>query len=117
MPNLNVFGTNYNTVDGTGVRDYIHVVDLAKGHIAALNKCLTPGYKVFNLGTGRGTSVLQLVTAFEKASGITIPLKLTDRRPGDAETLVCVPTRANVELEWTAELSIDEMCKDNWNRV
>ena len=96
LPHLNVFGTDYNTVDGTGVRDYIHVVDLAKGHTAALAKQNElKGFNVFNLGTGNGTSVLQLVAAFEKASGIKIKTIMTDRRPGDAEKCTAIPGKAN----------------------
>ena len=116
LPHLNVFGTDYNTVDGTGVRDYIHVVDLAKGHIAALNKkAELQGFQVFNLGTGNGTSVLQLVSAFESASGLKIKTVLTDRRPGDAETTLAIPDRANTVLEWKTQFNVEDMCRDTWN--
>lgn len=115
---MNVFGTDYNTIDGTGVRDYIHVMDLAKGHISSLNKSNElKGYNVFNLGTGRGTSVLELVSAFEKVSSIKIPLNKTERRAGDAETLLAIPDKANKELGWVANLTIEDMCKDTWNWV
>jgi UDP-glucose 4-epimerase len=118
LPQLNVFGTDYNTPDGTGVRDFIHVVDLAKGHTAALAKQnKLKGFNVFNLGTGNGTSVLELVAAFERISGIQIKLNKTDRRPGDAEKLLAIPTRANEVLEWKADLTIDDMCRDTWNWV
>lgn len=95
LPELGVFGNDYNTIDGTGVRDYIHVVDLAKGHLAALAKDDLKGYHVFNLGTGNGTSVLELVTAFEKASGVKIPYSIKPRRDGDAEQCLAIPEKAN----------------------
>jgi UDP-glucose 4-epimerase len=117
-----VFGTDYDTPDGTGVRDFIHVTDLAKGHTAALraqsdkDKPLT-GYVAINLGTGRGTSVLELVSAFERASGIKIEKKFTDRRPGDVTKLVAKPSLAKELLDWETELTIDDMCRDSWNWV
>jgi UDP-glucose 4-epimerase len=115
LPHLNVFGTDYNTKDGTGVRDFIHVTDLATGHVAALRKQSgLVGYHEINLGTGNGTSVLELVAAFEKASGLEIKKVLTDRRPGDVAQLLAVPKKANDLLEWKAELGIDEMCRDSW---
>jgi len=118
LPHLNVFGTDYDTKDGTGVRDYIHVVDLAKGHIAALKKLPElKGFNVYNLGTGNGTSVLELVASFEKASGVKIPLVKTDRRPGDAVQLLAIPDKAEKELGWKATLTIDDMCRDTWNWV
>lgn len=118
LPHLNVFGTDYNTPDGTGVRDFIHVVDLAKGHTAALVKhAQLKGFNEFNLGTGNGTSVLELVAAFEKVSGIEIPLNKTGRRAGDAEKLLAIPTKANNVLEWSAPLTIEDMCRDTWNWV
>ena len=122
LPHLNVFGTDYPTPDGTGVRDYIHVTDLAKGHTAALRalhreeKPLT-GYVAINLGTGRGTSVLELVSAFERASGIKIEKKLTARRPGDVTKLVAMPSLAKELLDWETALTIDDMCRDAWNWV
>ncbi|KAL6986426.1 UDP-glucose 4-epimerase [Sarracenia purpurea var. burkii] len=116
-PALTVFGTDYSTIDGTGVRDYIHVVDLADGHIAALNKLSEPsvGCEVYNLGTGKGTSVLEMVTAFEKASGKKIPLVFAGRRPGDAEIVFGSTDKAEHELNWKAKYGIDEMCRDQWN--
>ncbi|KAK4262903.1 hypothetical protein QN277_028396 [Acacia crassicarpa] len=116
-PALTVFGNDYNTVDGTGVRDYIHVVDLADGHIAALRKLNDPdiGCEVYNLGTGKGTSVLQIVKAFEKASGKKIPLVMAGRRPGDAEIVYASTEKAERELKWTAKYGIEEMCRDQWN--
>ncbi len=114
---LSVFGTDYDTRDGTGVRDYIHVVDLADGHLAALNKVFSPddvGCEVFNLGTGTGTTVLGMVAAFEKACGNKLPVKLTDRRPGDVAQLFCSPAKAKEELGWTAKYGIEDCCKDQW---
>ncbi|KAL6979451.1 UDP-glucose 4-epimerase [Sarracenia purpurea var. burkii] len=116
-PALTVFGTDYLTKDGTGVRDYIHVVDLADGHIAALNKLSDPsvGCEVYNLGTGKGTSVLEMVAAFEKASGKKIPLVFAGRRPGDAEIVYASTGKAEHELNWKAKYGIEEMCRDQWN--
>ena len=112
---LNVYGDDYDTVDGTGVRDYIHVVDLAKGHLKALNKtCKETGVNIYNLGTGRGYSVLEVVNAFEKASGVKVPYKIVDRRPGDLATCYSDPTKAKEELNWVAEKGIDEMCADSY---
>lgn len=114
---MNVFGTDYKTVDGTGVRDYIHVVDLARGHTAALRKKDLRGYTVYNLGTGNGTSVLQLVAAFEKASGLKIPTVMCGRRAGDAEKIMAIPEKANKELGWQCQYNIDDMCRDTFNWV
>lgn len=115
LKELSVFGNDYNTPDGTGVRDYIHVVDLAKGHIKALEKLDTKsGLITYNLGTGNGYSVLDLVKAFSKASGREIPYKIVDRRPGDIATCYADPKKANIELGWIAEKSIEEMCEDSW---
>ncbi|PKI77904.1 UDP-glucose 4-epimerase GEPI48-like [Punica granatum] len=116
-PALTVFGTDYSTVDGTGVRDYIHVVDLADGHIAALRKLDESGVgcEVYNLGTGKGTSVLEMVAAFERASGKKIPLVMAGRRPGDAEIVYASTEKAEHELNWTAKYGIEEMCRDQWN--
>ncbi|RDX71653.1 hypothetical protein CR513_48969 [Mucuna pruriens] len=116
-PALTVFGNDYNTSDGTGVRDYIHVVDLADGHIAALLKLDEPniGCEVYNLGTGKGTSVLEMVAAFEKASGKKIPLVMAGRRPGDAEIVYASTKKAERELKWKAKYGIEEMCRDQWN--
>ncbi|HOO26265.1 MAG TPA: UDP-glucose 4-epimerase GalE [Clostridiales bacterium] len=112
---LRVYGNDYPTIDGTGVRDYIHVVDLAAGHVKALEKILTgPGCDIYNLGTGKGNSVLQVVAAFEKASGVKIPYKFFDRRPGDIAENFADPAKANAELGWYAERGLDEMCEDSW---
>ncbi|CAB3996828.1 UDP-glucose 4-epimerase [Paramuricea clavata] len=110
---LNVFGNDYNTTDGTGVRDYIHVVDLALGHVAALKYMMQDncGFKVYNLGTGRGQSVLEMVKAVEKSSGKKIAYKITERRAGDVATCYADPTLAEKELGWKTERSLDEMCK------
>lgn len=113
---LGVFGNDYPTPDGTGVRDYIHVVDLAKGHVAALQaierKC---GMSVFNLGTGHGYSVLQLVEAFKKANHIDIPYSIKARRSGDIATCYSDPSKAEKELGWKAQYSLEDMCRDAWN--
>ncbi|XP_010422027.1 PREDICTED: UDP-glucose 4-epimerase 5 [Camelina sativa] len=116
-PHLTVFGNDYNTKDGTGVRDYIHVIDLADGHIAALRKLedCKIGCEVYNLGTGNGTSVLEMVDAFEKASGKKIPLVIAGRRAGDAEVVYASTERAETELNWKAKYGIEEMCRDLWN--
>lgn len=115
LKELNVFGNDYNTPDGTGVRDYIHVVDLAKGHIKALDKLKTNcGLVTYNLGTGNGYSVLYIVNAFSKASGQDVPYKIVARRPGDVAMCYADPTKANVELGWKAEYGIKEMCEDTW---
>ncbi|XP_010279559.1 PREDICTED: UDP-glucose 4-epimerase GEPI48-like [Nelumbo nucifera] len=116
-PALTVFGSDYSTKDGTGVRDYIHVVDLSDGHIAALQKLFESkiGCEVYNLGTGKGTSVLEMVAAFEKASGQKIPLVMAARRPGDVETLYALTDKAENELKWKAKYGIDEMCRDQWS--
>lgn len=110
---LRVFGNDYPTVDGTGVRDYIHVVDLAEGHVAALNH-LQSGVHVYNLGTGNGTSVLQIVKAFEEANGLTIPYEVVDRRPGDIAECYADATKAERELGWTAKKDIVSMSRDSW---
>uniref|UniRef100_A0A287A8P8 UDP-glucose 4-epimerase n=2 Tax=Sus scrofa TaxID=9823 RepID=A0A287A8P8_PIG len=112
---LNVFGNDYDTEDGTGVRDYIHVVDLAKGHIAALRKLKEQcGCRIYNLGTGTGYSVLQMVRAMEKASGKKIPYKVVARREGDVAACYANPSLALKELGWTAALGLDRMCEDLW---
>ncbi len=118
LPELNVFGDDYPTVDGTGVRDYIHVVDLAKGHLKAIEKLeANPklGLKIYNLGTGNGYSVLQIVKAFEKASGKPVPYKIRPRREGDIAECWADPSLALAELGWKAERGIEEMCRDAWN--
>lgn len=112
---VRVFGDDYPTPDGTGVRDYIHVVDLAVGHLRALEKLATnPGMVVCNLGTGRGYSVLEMIKAMENASGRSIPYEIVARRPGDVAECYADPTFAEKELGWTAERGIDEMCRDAW---
>ncbi|XP_024371982.1 UDP-glucose 4-epimerase 5 [Physcomitrium patens] len=114
---LTVFGTDYNTKDGTGVRDYIHVQDLATGHSAALHKLFTTpdiGCTAYNLGTGKGTSVLEIVAAFEKAAGLKIPLRIAGRRPGDCSVVYTATEKARKELGWKAQNGIDEMCRDQW---
>lgn len=116
LDKLHVFGDDYATLDGTGVRDYIHVVDLAKGHVKALKaieeNC---GVAIYNLGTGRGYSVLEVVHAFEKVSGVTIPYVIEDRRPGDIAVCYSDPGKAKRELGWKAEYDIYDMCRDSWN--
>lgn len=116
LKELSVFGNDYDTKDGTGVRDYIHVVDLALGHIKALDKLVeNSGLVTYNLGTGNGYSVLDLVEAFAKASGREVPYKIVDRRPGDVAVCYADPKKANKELGWFATKNIDDMCKDSWN--
>lgn len=115
---LTVYGNDYNTPDGTGIRDYIHVVDLAKGHLKALDKIRTEkGAKIYNLGTGNGYSVLDLVTNFEKVNGVKVNYKIGPRRPGDIAACYADPTKAKEELGWEAEKGIEEMCKDSWNFI
>ena len=115
-PFLNVFGNDYNTPDGTGVRDYIHVVDLAAGHLAALRKLEEkPGLVIYNLGTGKGTSVLDLVKAFEQANNLTIPYEIKPRRPGDVDENYADATKAFEEMGWKANLNIVDACRDSWN--
>lgn len=115
LPELSVFGGDYDTIDGTGVRDFIHVVDLAKGHIATLAKLFTnPGVVIYNLGTGNGFSVLEMVKGFEKACQKKIPYRITDRRPGDIAACWADPEKARIELGWAAEMTLDDMCEDTW---
>ncbi|WP_103663786.1 UDP-glucose 4-epimerase GalE [Gracilimonas amylolytica] len=115
LEKLSVFGGDYPTADGTGVRDYIHVVDLAVGHLKALEKLESnPGLIVHNLGTGKGSSVLDMVKAFENASGKKVPYEITDRRPGDIAECYADPTKAENELNWKAERNITQMCEDTW---
>lgn len=115
-PELSVFGNDYDTVDGTGVRDYIHVIDLALGHIKALEKIsTTEGVHTYNLGSGQGTSVLELVQAFEKVNGVPVPYKIVDRRPGDVATCYANADKALAELNWKTEKTIEDMCRDTWN--
>jgi UDP-glucose 4-epimerase len=115
LDKLNIFGGNYDTIDGTGVRDYIHVVDLAKGHIKALHALKDmPQILIFNLGTGNGYSVLDIVKTFEKASGKIIPFEIVERRPGDVATCYADSNFAKSFLGWTAENGLKEMCEDTW---
>lgn len=115
LERLSVFGDNYDTHDGTGVRDYIHVVDLAQGHVKALEKLKTNcGLVTYNLGTGKGYSVLDMVKSFSGASGQDIPYKIVDRRPGDVAKCYADPTKANIELGWKAKYGVKEMCEDAW---
>lgn len=114
-PHLNVYGNDYNTPDGTGVRDYIHVVDLARGHLCALKKLEeNPGLVIYNLGTGKGTSVLELVAAFEKANNIKIPYIICPRRPGDVDENYADATKAYLEMNFKTELNIEDACRDSW---
>ena len=116
LKQLNVYGNDYNTIDGTGVRDYIHVIDLANGHIKALQKLEAEhvGVREYNLGTGNGFSVLQMIQAFEKACGKPISYKIVQRRPGDIAACFANCDRAKIELEFTAAKGLDEMCRDSW---
>jgi len=115
LEKLHVYGDDYPTPDGTGVRDYIHVVDLAHGHVKALQKLENePGIATYNLGTGRGYSVMEMLKAFKKVSGRDIPYEIVPRRPGDIATNYADPTLAEKELNWKATRSIDEMCADSW---
>ena len=122
---LGIFGNDYDTHDGTGVRDYIHVVDLARGHVAALkvfenrnvissHDGIENGLYIYNLGTGHGYSVLDVVKAFEKVNGVKIPYVIKERRPGDIATCYCNPSKAKEELGWEAQYGIEEMCRDSW---
>lgn len=115
LPYLSVFGNDYDTPDGTGVRDYIHVVDLAKGHVLAIEKYATPGVHIYNLGTGKGYSVLDIVETFKRVNDVKVPYVIVERRPGDIATCYADPSRAKVELGWVAEKELEEMCKDSWN--
>ena len=116
LKEVQVFGNDYPTVDGTGVRDYIHVVDLAKGHVAALQKIEgTAGLNIYNLGTGKGYSVLEIIQNMEKAVGKPIPYKIVDRRPGDIATCYADSTKAKEELGWEAQFDITRMCQDAWH--
>jgi UDP-glucose 4-epimerase len=115
LPEVNVMGSDYDTPDGTGIRDYIHVVDLAIGHIKTLQKLATnPGVVTYNLGTGRGYSVLEMITAYERAAGKKISYKLVERRPGDVATTYADPSKAQKELFWVAERDLDDICRDSW---
>ena len=115
LKEIGVFGNDYNTPDGTGVRDYIHVVDLAKGHLAAIEKLTKPGVYTYNLGTGIGYSVLDVIHAFEKACGHKLPYSIKPRRAGDIASSYTSPDKAKRELGWEAKLGIDDMCASLWN--
>jgi UDP-glucose 4-epimerase len=117
LDHVNVFGNDYPTPDGTGVRDYIHVVDLALGHIAAIEKCTTPGVHIYNLGTGHGYSVLEVIKAFSKACGKEIPYVIAPRRPGDVAACYASSAKAEKELGWKAKYDLDDMCASQWNWV
>ena len=113
---LSIFGNDYDTPDGTGVRDYIHVVDLAKGHVAAVKyACANNGCEVFNLGTGTGYSVLDMVNAFRSVNNVEVPYVITDRRPGDIATCYADPAKSAELLDWKAEHNLEDMCRDSWN--
>lgn len=115
LSEVSVFGGDYDTIDGTGVRDYIHVVDLSLGHLKALMKLKdATGVHTYNLGTGHGYSVLEMISAFQQASGSPIPYRITDRRPGDIAVCYAETAKAEAELGWRAERGIEEMCKDTW---
>ena len=115
LPKLRVFGNDYPTPDGTGVRDYIHVVDLAKGHVCAVKKITEkPGLKIYNLGTGKGSSVLDIVKNFEAATGVKIPYEIVARRPGDIAECYCDASLAEKEMGWKAEKTLKQMCEDSW---
>ncbi|KNZ42065.1 UDP-glucose 4-epimerase GalE [Acetobacterium bakii] len=113
LKKLRVFGNDYPTPDGTGVRDYIHVCDLAEGHVAALDH-LSEGVHIYNLGTGQGTSVLELVKAFEEANGMAVPFEIVERRPGDIAECYADTSKAEQKLDWVAKRDIVDMCKDAW---
>lgn len=116
LPKINVFGNDYDTPDGTGVRDYIHVVDLAKGHVKAIQKLADrEGVSIYNLGTGKGYSVLDVIHAFEKACGHELPYEIQGRRPGDIAVCYAKCDKAKEELGWEAQYGIEEMCADSWN--
>lgn len=119
LKELSVFGKDYDTPDGTGVRDYIHVVDLAKGHLKALNKIEkeAKGLYIYNLGTGTGYSVLDMVKAFEKTTGKKVAYKIAPRRAGDIATCYADPTKAKEELDWEAKKTLEDMCQDSWNYI
>ena len=114
LKELQIYGQDYPTIDGTGIRDYIHVVDLAKGHIAALNK-MKSAVNIYNLGTGKGVSVLELVTAFQNVNHVRVPYKVVGRRPGDLAIVYADPGKAKRELGWETSKTIEDMCRDAWN--
>lgn len=113
---LSVFGSDYDTPDGTGVRDYLHVVDLAKGHVSAIRYLDDhSGVHIFNLGTGRGSSVLEMVHTFERVNGVRVPYRIAERRPGDLATVYADPSKSNRDLHWKTEKDLDDMCRDSWH--
>ena len=115
---LSIFGDDYDTPDGTGVRDYIHVVDLAKGHVCAVDKInKAEGVNIYNLGTGNGYSVLEIVKAFEKANNVKIPYSIKPRREGDIATCYADPSKAAAELGWSAQYDLERMCRDSWRFI
>ncbi|MDP6723481.1 MAG: GDP-mannose 4,6-dehydratase, partial [Pirellulaceae bacterium] len=116
LQRLRVFGDDYPTPDGTGIRDYIHVVDLAAAHVVAVEKLAShPGVLTYNLGTGRGYSVLEMIAAFKKATSIEIPYQIVERRAGDVVAAYADPSKAESELGWKARFDLDTMCRDGWN--
>ena len=115
LQKIGVFGNDYPTPDGTGVRDYIHVVDLARGHVAAIQKLNTPGVHIYNLGTGKGYSVLDMIHAFEKACGKKLPYEIKPRRAGDVPACYASSKKAEKDLGWKAEYDLEDMCRDQWN--
>ena len=119
LKELSIFGDDYDTPDGTGVRDYIHVVDLAKGHVKAIEKLNKEGsgIYIYNLGTGKGYSVLDIVKTFEKATGQKVPYKIVERRAGDLAMFYANSKKAQEELGWKAEKTLEDMCKDSWNYI
>lgn len=114
LETLSIFGNDYQTIDGTGVRDYIHVVDLAKGHVKALQNA-PDGLNIYNLGSGKGVSVLELVTTFERVNNIKVNYKIVDRRPGDLPEYFADPSKALKELGWKTEKTLEDICRDSWN--
>ena len=119
LEKLHIYGNDYNTKDGTGVRDYIHVVDLAKGHIKALEKLIRAdgGIEKYNLGTGKGYSVLEIVNTFEKVNNIKIPYDIVEKRPGDLDEFYADPSKAEAELGWKATKTLEDMCRDSWKYI
>ena len=115
LAKLRIFGGDYDTPDGTGIRDYIHVMDLAYGHLKMLEKLSHNSFEIYNLGTGRGYSVLEIVKTFERANGIEIPYEIVDRRPGDIASSYADATKAEKELGWRAQRDLENMCRDAWN--
>ncbi len=111
---LSIFGDDYNTLDGTGVRDYIHVVDLALGHVLAL-EAIEPGFEAINLGTGQGYSVLEMVNSFSRVNNLEVPYQIVERRPGDIASCYADPQKARARLNWQAEKTLDDMMRDAWH--